>query len=78
VKWAIQNTRDGRIPVHAARFTDSGAYGVWLKPGDMDDYNLLDFRTGIPRDQHPSTVSPFRPTFVRISFQQSQICIMPE
>lgn len=57
VKWGIEITRDGkRLLEHAARFTDSGAYGAWLESQDMTDYILLDCRTGIPRDKHPSMV----------------------
>jgi hypothetical protein len=59
VKWGIEITRDGkRLLEHAARFTDSGAYGAWLESEDMTDYILLDCRTGIPRDKHPSMVLP--------------------
>ena len=60
VKWGIEITRNGnRLIEYAARFTDSGAYGVWLKSQDMKDYILLDCRTGIPRDPHPSMILPF-------------------
>jgi len=60
VKWGIEITRDGsRLLEHAARFTDSGAYGAWLESEDMKDYILLDCCTGIPRDKHPSMVFPF-------------------
>ena len=59
VKWGIEVTRDGkRLLEHAVRFTESGAYGAWLKSEDMTDYILLDCRTGIPRDKHPSMVLP--------------------
>ena len=51
VKWSIEITRDGnRLLEHAARFTDFGAYGAWLKSEDMKDYILLDCRTGTPTD----------------------------
>ena len=60
VKWGIEITRDGnRLLEHATRFTDTGAYGAWLESEDMKDYILLDCRTGIPRDKHPSMVLPF-------------------
>jgi len=57
VKWGIEITRDGnQLSEQAARFTDSGAYGAWVKSADMNDYILLDFRTKFPRDQHPSMI----------------------
>jgi len=60
MKWGIEITWDGsRLLEHVDRFTDSGAYGAWLESGDMKDYILLDCRTGIPRDKHPSMVLPF-------------------
>ena len=60
VKWGIEITRDGdRLWQHAARFTESGAYGAWLKSADMDDYILLDFRTKKLKTPHPSMILPF-------------------
>jgi len=54
VKWGVELTRNGnRLLEHVARFTDSGAYGAWLKSADMNDYILLDFWTKSLRDQHP-------------------------
>lgn len=56
VKWGIEFTRDGnRLDEHSSRFAQSGAYGAWLKSGDMADYILLDCRTTIPRRSFPST-----------------------
>ena len=55
VKWGIEFTRDGnRLNEHSSRFSQSGAYGAWLKSGDMVDYILLDCRTTIPRKSFPS------------------------
>jgi len=60
VKWGVEITRDGnQIPEHAARFTNSGAYGAWLESNDMNDYILLDFRTKNMRAKHPSMILPF-------------------
>jgi len=65
VKWGIEITRDGdRLLEHAARFTDSGAYGAWLKSADMNDYILLDFRTKNLRAQHPKI-----PNLYHVMFQ---------
>jgi hypothetical protein len=60
VKWGIEITRNGnRLLEHAARFTDSGAYGAWLESADMNDYILLDFRTMNLRAKHPSMILSF-------------------
>jgi hypothetical protein len=50
VKWGIEITREGsRLEEHNSRFSAQGAYGAWLKTGDMEDYILLDCRTTLPR-----------------------------
>jgi hypothetical protein len=55
VKWGIEFTRDGNLlKEHSSRFDKSGAYGAWLKSGDMTDYILLDCRTTVPRKSFPS------------------------
>jgi hypothetical protein len=55
VKWGIEFTRDGnRLEEHSSRFAKSGAYGAWLRSGDMADYILLDCRTSIPTKPFPS------------------------
>jgi hypothetical protein len=59
-KWGIEIIRDGnRLLEHNSRFGDSGAYGEWLRFGDMTDYILLDCRTSVPRKCHPSMKSAF-------------------
>lgn len=58
VKWGIEIIRDGnRLSEHNSRFEDRGAYGAWLKSGDMLDYILLDCRTSVPQRRHPSMKS---------------------
>ena len=52
--WGIEINRDGsRLNAHDARSQDNGTYGAWTR--SMDDYILLDFRRGVPRQSHPST-----------------------
>jgi hypothetical protein len=59
-KWGIEITRDGnQLQEHSSRFATSGAYGAWLKSGDMDDYILLDCRSSTPEKAHPSMISSF-------------------
>lgn len=59
-KWGIEITRDGnRLSEHNSRFDNLGAYGAWLRSGDMTDYTLLDCRTSVPRKCHPSMISGF-------------------
>ena len=58
-KWGIELTRDGKLlKEHSSRFADTGAYGTWLKSGDMVDYILLDCRTTIPKKPFPGIVTP--------------------
>ena len=60
VKWGIEIIRDGSgLQEHNSRFEHSGAYGAWLRSGDMNDYVLLDCRTEVPRTAHPSVISDF-------------------
>jgi hypothetical protein len=60
VKWGIEIMRDGnRLFEYNSRFEASGAYGTWLKSGDMADYILLDCRTSVPQKRHLSTKSDF-------------------
>lgn len=60
VKWGIEIMRDGnRLFEHDSRSKASGAYGAWLKSGDMADYILLDCRMSVPRMCHPSTKFDF-------------------
>ena len=64
-KWGIEITREGdRLNNYAARFEVDGAYGKWLKDGDMTDYVLLDCRTTIPGTSHSSTV----PQYLEIAY----------
>jgi len=64
VKWGIEITREGdRLQQHASRFATSsntiGAYGQWLKDGDIQDYIFLDCRTTIPKTSHPGMISHY-------------------
>lgn len=55
VKWGFEFTREGdRLQEHSSRFATSGAYGAWLKSGDMEDYILIDCRTSAPSKKYPS------------------------
>jgi hypothetical protein len=55
VKWGINFTQDGNwLNEHSSRFAKSGAYGAWLKLGDMTDYILLDCCMTIPGNSFPS------------------------
>lgn len=64
VKWGIEIIRDGhQLSEHNSRFTRSGAYGAWLKSGDMTDYILLDFRTKSLRKCHPDIPNLFHIVF---------------
>jgi len=55
VKWGIKLTQDGNLlNEHSFHFAESGAYGAWLKLGDMADYILLDCCTSIPQKLFPS------------------------
>jgi hypothetical protein len=50
VKWGIEITREGsQLDGHSSRFEAQGAYGAWLKTGDMEDYILLDCCTALPQ-----------------------------
>jgi len=64
VKWGIEFTQDGnQLNEHSSRFANSGAYGAWLKSGDMADYILLDCRTTIPRKSFPNIQNLFHVVF---------------
>ena len=53
-KWGVEITRDGgKLTEYSSRFAEPGAYGAWLKSGDMADYILLDCRTSMPRIARP-------------------------
>jgi len=53
-KWGVEITRDGnQLTEHSSRFAKPGAYGAWLKLGNMDDSILLDCRTTIPARKYP-------------------------
>jgi hypothetical protein len=63
--WGVEITRDGgKLTEHSSRFAEPGAYGAWLKSGDMDDYILLDCRTSIPRKAHPGNNISFLTTSI--------------
>ena len=65
-KWGIVINRDGnRLSEHNSRFEDFGAYGAWLRSGDMTDYMLLDCRTSVPRKGHPIMTSGFWSKYFR-------------
>ncbi|KAK2459537.1 hypothetical protein APHAL10511_008443 [Amanita phalloides] len=54
MKWGIEILRDGdRLLQHNTRFhEETGAYGAWLRSGEMTDYVLLDCRTNVPQRRH--------------------------
>jgi hypothetical protein len=54
-RWGIEIIRDGHdLKQHSSCFEARGAYGAWLKSGDMADYILLDCRTKVPHKPHSS------------------------
>ncbi|KDQ11031.1 hypothetical protein BOTBODRAFT_163340 [Botryobasidium botryosum FD-172 SS1] len=63
-KWGIECTREGdRLEQHSSRFGNGGAYGAWLRSGDMADYILLDFRTSKPTKAHPNCTNLYHVVF---------------
>lgn len=77
MKWGIEITRDGNLlKQHHFRFTASGAYGAWLQSNEMVDYILLDFRTSLPIEAHPSMIHDFLLIPALISSQIFQTCFM--
>ncbi|KAF8316527.1 hypothetical protein F5887DRAFT_1150370 [Amanita rubescens] len=71
VKWGIEITRDGdRLNDHASRFKADGAYGKWLKDGDMTDYVLLDCRTNPPKTSHSELDKNHIPNLYHVVFNK--------
>jgi len=48
--WAIECVRDGsRLNEHISRFQEGGRYYQWIESGEITEYIILDFRTGMPK-----------------------------
>ncbi|KAK2459548.1 hypothetical protein APHAL10511_008427 [Amanita phalloides] len=63
-KWGVEITRNGDwLLQHNARFEEEGAYGKWLKLGDMTDYLLLDCRVNVPQKRHENIPNLFHAVF---------------